>query len=110
MTRAYAALRDAGYAEARQGSGTYTRVPGGPARAHDRALLPRPGDHDAIDLNCAAPSAPPELASAYAEAARRLPAYLGGHGYFPAGLPGSRRRSPRPTTSAGCRPTPARSW
>ena len=87
VTRAYAALRDAGYAEARQGSGTFTRVPGGRARAHDRALLPRPGDHDAIDLNCAAPSAPPELAAAYAEAAVLLPAYLGGHGYFPAGLP-----------------------
>src|SRR6476646_5723389 len=39
VTRAYAALGDAGYAEARQGSGTYTRVPGGRARAHDRALL-----------------------------------------------------------------------
>ena len=87
VTRAYAALRDAGYAEARQGSGTFTRIPGGGARAHDRALLPRPGDHDAIDLNCAAPSAPPQLAAAYAEAAALLPAYLGGHGYFPAGLP-----------------------
>jgi len=87
VTRAYAALRDCGYAEARQGSGTFTRVPGGRARAHDRALLPRPGDHDAIDLNCAAASAPPGVASAYADAAADLPAYLGGHGYFPAGLP-----------------------
>ncbi len=87
MTRAYAALRDAGYAEARQGAGTFTRVPGGQSRAHDRALLPRPGDHDAIDLNCAAASAPPGIANAYAEAGAELPAYLGGHGYFPAGLP-----------------------
>jgi DNA-binding transcriptional MocR family regulator len=87
VTRAYAALRDAGYAEARQGAGTFTRVPGGRARAHDRALLPRPGDDEAIDLNCAAASAPPGLAAAYAEAAAELPAYLGGHGYFPAGLP-----------------------
>ena len=87
VTRAYAALRECGYAEARQGSGTFTRVPGGRARAHDRALLPRPGDHDAIDLNCAAASAPPGVASAYAEAAADLPAYFGGHGYFPAGLP-----------------------
>lgn len=87
VTRAYAALRETGYAEARQGSGTFTRVPGGRARAHDRALLPRPGDHDAIDLNCAAASAPPGVAAAYAEAADQLPAYLGGHGYFPAGLP-----------------------
>jgi DNA-binding transcriptional MocR family regulator len=87
VTRAYAALRDSGYAEARQGAGTFTRVPGGRERAHDRALLPRPGDGDAIDLNCAAASAPPGLAAAYAEAAADLPAYLGGHGYFPAGLP-----------------------
>ena len=59
VTRAYAELRDGGYAEARQGSGTFTRVPGGRARAHDRALLPGPDDGDAIDLNCAAASAPP---------------------------------------------------
>jgi DNA-binding transcriptional MocR family regulator len=87
VTRAYASVRDAGYAEARQGSGTYTRVPGGPARAHDRALLPRQSDRAAIDLNCAAPFAPPQIATAYAEAATMLPAYLGGHGYFPAGMP-----------------------
>jgi DNA-binding transcriptional MocR family regulator len=87
VTRAYAALRDAGYADARRGAGTFTRVPGGRARAHDRALLPRSGDEEAIDLNCAAASAPPGLAAAYAEAAAELPEYLGGHGYFPAGLP-----------------------
>jgi len=87
VTRAYAGLRESGYAEARQGAGTFTRVPGGRTRAHDRALLPRAGDHEAIDLNCAAASAPPGVAAAYAEAAVELPAYLGGHGYFPAGLP-----------------------
>ena len=87
VTRAYAALRDTGYAEARHGAGTFTRVPGGRARARDRALSPRQGDHDAIDLNCAATSAPPGIAEAYATAAAELPAYLGGHGYFPAGLP-----------------------
>ncbi len=87
VTRAYAALRDAGYAQGRQGSGTYARVPGGPTRAYDRALLPRQEDQDAIDLSCAASSAPPQLAGAFAEAAAMLPAYLGGHGYFPAGLP-----------------------
>ena len=92
------------------GSGTFTLVPGGPARAHDRALLPRQSDRAAIDLNCAAPFAPPEIASAYAEAAARLPAYLGGHGYFPAGLPELQARSPRCTTRADCRPTRRRSW
>src|SRR3954469_10761486 len=49
VTRAYAALRDAGYAEARQGSGTFTRVPGGPSRARDRALLPREDDGRSTD-------------------------------------------------------------
>jgi DNA-binding transcriptional MocR family regulator len=91
VTRAYAELREAGYATARRGAGTFTRVPGGRARAHDRALLPRPGDTDAIDLNCAAPSAPPGVAQAYAAAVAELPAYLGGHGYFPAGLPALQR-------------------
>lgn len=87
VTRAYAALREGGYAEARRGAGTFTRVPGGRARAHDRSLLPRPDDQDALDLNCAAPSAPLGLARAYAEALDALPAFLGGHGYFPLGLP-----------------------
>lgn len=87
VTRAYAAVREAGYADARQGAGTFTQVPGGAARAHDRALLPRPEGRAVVDLNCAAPPAPPQIAAAYAEAAARLPAYLGGHGYFPSGLP-----------------------
>ena len=90
VTRAYQRLREAGYAEARQGAGTFTRVPGGRARTRDRALTPDQlaVDHpDGIDLGCAAPAAPPGLAAAYAEAATDLPAYLGGHGYFPTGLP-----------------------
>lgn len=87
ITRAYAALRESGYAEARQGAGTFARVPGGRRQVHDRALLPRPDADDAIDLGCAASSAPPGVAAAYAEAAAELPAYLGGHGYFPVGLP-----------------------
>ncbi|PVG81485.1 PLP-dependent aminotransferase family protein [Nocardioides gansuensis] len=87
VTRAYALLRESGYAEARQGSGTFTRVPGGRRRAHDRAFYPGSAGEDAIDLNCAAPSAPPGLAAAYAAAAEEIPAHLGGHGYFPYGLP-----------------------
>ena len=87
VTRAYAALSDIGYAESRHGSGTYALIPGGRRRTYDRALLPLPGDHEAINLNCAAQAAPVGLAAAYAEAAAELPAYLSGHGYFPAGLP-----------------------
>ncbi|MFT4218866.1 MAG: PLP-dependent aminotransferase family protein [Micropruina sp.] len=87
MTRAYGTLREAGYAVARQGSGTWTQVPGGHARGHDRALLPQPDRAAAIDLSCAAPASVPGLASAYAAAVAALPAYLTGHGYFPLGLP-----------------------
>lgn len=86
VTRAYALLRDQGYAEARHGSGTYTRLPHDRGRAHDRVLLPHP-DQGVVDLTCAAASSPPGLLAAFTEAAGDLPAYLGGHGYFPAGLP-----------------------
>ena len=86
-TRAYAALREQGYAVARQGSGTFTRIPGGRARTLDRALSTRAGDDGCIDLNCAASSAPPGLEAAFRAAVEDLPAYLAGHGYYPAGLP-----------------------
>lgn len=87
VTRAYAVLRDSSYAEARQGAGTFTRLPGGRTRALDRALWPSDVGNGVIDLVCAAATAPPGIAGVYAEAAADLPAHLGGHGYFPAGMP-----------------------
>jgi DNA-binding transcriptional MocR family regulator len=88
VTRAYAALVEAGFAVARRGSGTYTRLPGGRRQLLDRTLTPHAdGDTDLVDLSCAAGSAPPGVAAAYTEAVAELPAYLGGHGYFPTGLP-----------------------
>lgn len=87
VTRAYAALVEAGFAAARRGSGTFTRVPGGRRQLLDRTLTPHASDDDLVDLSCAAGSAPPGVAAAYAEAVADLPAYLGGHGYFPTGLP-----------------------
>ena len=87
VTRAYAALRDRGYASARQGSGTFTCLPGGRARSLDRVLSPRTDDEAMIDLNCAATAAAPGVAAAYEAAVAELPAYLSGHGYYPAGLP-----------------------
>src|ERR1700710_2623299 len=68
VTRAYAALVDAGYAVARQGSGTYTRLPGGRRQAFDRLLTPHRGSDDLIDLSTAASSALPGIATAYGEA------------------------------------------
>ena len=87
VTRAYAALAEAGYAVARQGSGTYTRLPGGRRQAFDRSLAPHNGSEDLIDLSCAASAAAPGIAAAYADAVADLPLYLGGTGYFPTGLP-----------------------
>lgn len=87
VTRAYAALRDSAYAEARQGAGTFTRLPGGPVRAHDRALYPGAGRPGSLDLVCAAATAPPGLAAHYADALEDLTSLLGGSGYYPAGLP-----------------------
>ncbi|MFN8190765.1 MAG: PLP-dependent aminotransferase family protein [Nocardioidaceae bacterium] len=92
VTRAYASLRGDGYAHAQQGAGTFTRIPGGRARTWDRALTTRVGDDAAIDLNCAASSALPGLAGAYQAAVAELPAYLSGHGYYPAGLPELQQR------------------
>ena len=87
VARAYAVLRESAYAEARQGAGTFTRLPGGRTRALDRALWPSDVGNGVIDLVCAAATAPPGIAAVYAEAAADLPAHLGGHGYFPAGMP-----------------------
>lgn len=92
VTRAYEVLRESGYAEARRGSGTFTTVPGGRRRAHDRSLMPGTGGEDVIDLNCAAHSAPPGLVEAYQRATEELPAYLGGPGYFPLGVPALQAR------------------
>jgi DNA-binding transcriptional MocR family regulator len=92
VTRAYEVLRESGYAEARRGAGTFTTVPGGHRRAHDRSLLPGTGGEDMIDLNCAAHSAPPGLVEAYQRATAELPAYLSGPGYFPLGVPALQAR------------------
>jgi DNA-binding transcriptional MocR family regulator len=87
VTRAYAGLVESGFAQARQGSGTYTRLPGGRRRGLDRTLTPSTTGDDVIDLNCAAPSALTGIGTAYGEAVQDLPRYLGGHGYFPTGVP-----------------------
>lgn len=90
VTRAYADLVAAGFATARQGSGTYAAVPLDRRRAHDRALHARmvalPSD-GTIDLHCAASGATPGVAAAYERALSALPSYLASDGYLPSGLP-----------------------
>ncbi|PRA04019.1 GntR family transcriptional regulator [Arthrobacter sp. MYb229] len=90
ITRAYQELRERGFAEARQGSGTRIRIPGGeigggaePLAVGVQETLPPGG----IDLTCGAPTAPLGLASYYQRALDQLPGYIGGMGYYPLGLP-----------------------
>ncbi|MGS1077701.1 MocR-like transcription factor YczR [Pseudoxanthomonas beigongshangi] len=90
VTRAYADLIGAGFATARQGSGTYAAVPVERRRAHDHALHSLGSgatQEGALDLNCAAGAATPGVAAAYERALAALPAYLGSDGYLPSGLP-----------------------
>jgi len=90
VTRAYADLITAGFATARQGSGTYAAVPVDRRRAHDHVLhasiaaAPLEGT---IDLNCAAGAATPGVAAAYERALSQLSSYLASDGYLPSGLP-----------------------
>ncbi|MBG6084788.1 MocR-like transcription factor YczR [Zhihengliuella flava] len=104
VSRAYAELRDRGYASAHVGAGTIAQVPGGPVAGGGEPLPlggfgphggSRGGSDDegtptAVDLTCAAPSAPVGLAEVYQEALDELPAYIGGMGYFPLGVPALR--------------------
>lgn len=88
VTRAYAVLRDSGYAVARQGSGTTVAIPTGEIRRGTGAsLYPAEPGHDVLDLTCAATRAPSGVAEAYAAAVDELPAYLAGAGYFTLGVP-----------------------
>jgi DNA-binding transcriptional MocR family regulator len=84
IASAYRVLREEGWAQTRHGSGTVTEVPGG---VDDTAgWLP---GHTAgvVDLAHASPPAVSQLAPAYRRAVEQLPAFTGGHGYHPGGLP-----------------------
>ena len=87
VTRAYAELRDHGFLVSRQGSGSVASLPS--TRGHRGDHLLPPGDLplDKIDLTCAAPIPGPGVLAAYEKATAELPAYLGGTGYYPSGLP-----------------------
>lgn len=110
VTRAYAELRDRGYATARVGSGTVVQVPGGPAGGGAEPMPlggfgPAEGSL-AVDLTCAAPSAPLGLAAVFEESLDQLPAYIGGMGYFPLGLPPLRHAIARAYESRGLPTSP----
>jgi len=83
VTAAYARLRADGWAESRQGAGTWTTLP----KRGSGVWGPDDATSAAFDLAHAAPAAPPEVADAFAEAMQALPAALPGHGYYRNGLP-----------------------
>jgi len=89
VTAAYRRLREDGWADARQGAGTWTRLPAGPATG---AWVPGPEQTGVLDLVHAAAGAPPQVHTAFAAALEELPRLLPGHGYHPFGLPELRAR------------------
>ncbi|MEO3870816.1 PLP-dependent aminotransferase family protein [Nonomuraea sp. B12E4] len=90
VTAAYDLLRERGYLESRQGSGSWTALPD-PAMAADNPWLSTGGD-GLIQLQIAAPPAPALLRDAMTEAVDDLPRYAMGNGYDPMGLPVLRER------------------
>lgn len=104
VAAAYGRLREEGWAAARQGSGTWTRLPAGPvgpAGSATGAWLPAPPSPGVLDLAHAAPPAPPEVPAAFAAALTDLPRLLPGHGYHPLGLPELRSRIAERYTARG---------
>ncbi|MEU0570786.1 PLP-dependent aminotransferase family protein [Nonomuraea sp. NPDC005983] len=99
VTSAYDLLREEGYLESRQGSGSWTTLPD-PAFAAENPWLSTDGD-GMIQLHCAAPAAPAALREAMAEAVEDLPRYGMGNGYDPMGLPQLRERIAARYTARG---------
>lgn len=103
VTAAYGRLREDGWAAARQGAGTWTRLPAGPDLG---AWVPGPAEPGLIDLAHAAPPAPPQVSAALAGALQDLPRLLPGHGYSPYGLPELRAGIAARFTARGLATTP----
>ncbi|MGE4321482.1 MAG: PLP-dependent aminotransferase family protein [Sphingobium sp.] len=105
IAAAFDRLREEGYLESRQGSGSVTRLPAGGVGA-------APPDLDAVDgdmvLNWthAALPAAAGVGRAYSLAVDAMPAYLGDLGYDPLGLPLLRRSIAAHFDRRGC-PTSA---
>ena len=107
VTRAYDVLREQSYLESRQGSGSVARLPLSRAGRTDHLLMPRGSTEDSIDLTIGTPPAPPGTVAAFAAAVAELPAFLGGSGYFPTGLPALREAIADRFTARGLPTDPA---
>ncbi len=90
ITAAYDALREAGYAASRRGSGTWTTLPDTRSGASGSAPWTpfAPDGAELLDLAHASPEAPARaLRAAYDAALDQLPRHLSGAGYNLLGLP-----------------------
>jgi DNA-binding transcriptional MocR family regulator len=81
VSAAYARLRESGYLSSVRGSGSVARLPSGAEAQPDSAGA------GVIDFSKATMPALPALAAAAQRAAEQLPAYLGGSGFEPVGIP-----------------------
>ncbi|MEU6713384.1 PLP-dependent aminotransferase family protein [Nonomuraea sp. NPDC046802] len=99
VTSAYDLLRERGFLDSRQGSGSWTALPD-PATAPDNPWLSAGADN-LLQLHCAAPTAPSALQRAMTEAVEDLPRYGMGIGYDPLGLPALRERIAARYTARG---------
>ncbi|WP_425272928.1 PLP-dependent aminotransferase family protein, partial [Rathayibacter festucae] len=100
VAAAYRELRDSGYLVSVRGSGSATRLPGAAVHAVP-TLAP-----DFVDFTKAALPAVPELAEAYARAARLAPEYFEDGSYDTVGLPLLRRAIAERYTRRGLRTEP----
>lgn len=82
VASALAQLREEGYLQSRQGSGSVTMLP-----EATPAVSPLPGNAPVLDLSTAALSAGPEIHKAYSSALTSLPEHLASTGYDSQGLP-----------------------
>ncbi|ASU83645.1 GntR family transcriptional regulator [Nocardiopsis gilva YIM 90087] len=104
VTAAYGWLRENGFLDSRQGSGSWTVLPDvGTGAGRGGSIVP---DAEHIDLGVAAPSAIEGLRDAARLAVGQLDAHVGGLGYSPHGLPELRHAIARRYVERGLPTTP----
>ena len=105
IAAAFDRLRDEGYLESRQGSGSVTRLPPGRIEQDGPQIDALPGGNILNWTHAALPAAP-GVARAFQTAVEALPAFLNDLGYDPLGLPPLRRAIAAQFERRGC-PTSA---
>ncbi|MFB0874645.1 MULTISPECIES: PLP-dependent aminotransferase family protein [unclassified Sphingobium] len=106
VAAAFDRLRDEGFLESRQGSGSVTRLPAGRTAAPLPDMDSVEGGGNLLNWTHAALPAAPGVARAYAHAVEALPAYLGDLGYDPLGLAVLRRAVAAHYDRRGCPTSP----